>query len=115
MAGMSASVDVLAAMVSLASFGGTISPRKFLAKENVPRGTGLIANRARWLNGMHTRIPTTATVLRALYRAERDGVVACVGTGVEHSRAWNKNATDCKERYWVLTDAAIAAATGETK
>jgi len=105
---MSGPVDVLAALTSLASFGGTISPKQIRADWNVPRGTGLVANRARWLNGMHTRIPTTATVLRALERAERDGLVKCVGTGAEHNKAWNKNAADCKERYWVMTDAALA-------
>lgn len=101
-------VDVLAAMVSLASFGGTISPRQVRTEWNVPRGTGLIASRARWLNDLHTKLPTTAAVGRALRLAEREGLVIRSGTGATHCKAWNKNAAETREIYWQLTDAAIA-------
>lgn len=109
---MSGPVDVLAAMASLASFGGTISPRQVRAEWNLPRGTGLIANRARWLNGLHTQSPTTAEVGRALRRAEREGMVRRCGTGATHCKAWNKSAADEREIYWEMTDAALARVGG---
>jgi hypothetical protein len=101
-------VDVLAALVSLASFGGTIEPNRIRPELNVPRGTGLIANRARWLNGFHTKYPTTAAVARGLRKAEAEGVVIRCGTGVEFNRAYNKNAAQEREIYWRLSDDAVA-------
>jgi hypothetical protein len=101
---VSAPVDVLAVMGAFLMFGGTIGPREVIPHWNVPRSTGLIANRAN---------EKTPKVLRALQRAERDGVVVCVGTGAEHNRAWNKSAAATAERYWKLTDAALARVTGE--
>lgn len=103
-------IDVLAALASLASFGGTIAPRHVRAEWNIPRGTGLIASRARWLNGLHTSLPTTAAVGRALRRAERDGLVRRCGTGATHCKTWNKCAAEEREIYWQMTDAALAKA-----
>lgn len=99
-------VDVLAVMGNFLMWGGAIEPRRAVLEWNTPRPTGLIANRARYLAKAKT--PTTATILRALQRAERDGLAVCVGTGEEHCRAWNKSAADARERYWVLSDAALA-------
>ncbi len=109
---MSGPVDVLAAMASLASFGGTIAPRQVRAEWNLPRGTGLIANRARWLNGLHTTSPTTAEVGRALRRAERAGLVRRCGTGATYCKTWNKSAADDREIYWQMTAAALVGAGG---
>lgn len=108
-----AQVDVLTALASLASFGGTIEPRKVRRELNVPRGTGLIANHARWLNGIHTTLPTTAAVGRALRKAESEGSVIRCGTGAEFCKAWNKSAADTREIYWRLSDAALSRLSGE--
>jgi hypothetical protein len=102
-------VDVVAAMVSMITMGGELVP-----KWNFPRGTGHISNRLQYrprdYDGrvIRHKTPSTATVLRELKRAEADGFVKCVGTGEEHNNAFNKNAADCKELYWVLTSAALA-------
>ena len=104
---MSGPVDVLAVMTSFVMLG-----KEFVPRWNRPIGTGLVANRARYRGGRLYRNPSTAAVLSALEKAERDGVVTCVGTGAEHCRAWNKNAADTAERYWQLTDAAIAGIGG---
>ena len=107
---MSGPVDVLAVMGSFLMFGGTIEPRRAVLEWNTPRPTSLIANRARYIAKAKT--PTTATTLRELQRAEREGLVLCVGTGDEHCHAWNKSAADSRERYWVIADEALARVGG---
>ncbi|MBT2142720.1 MULTISPECIES: hypothetical protein [unclassified Rhodanobacter] len=104
---MSAPVNVLAVMTSFVMNG-----KEFVPSWNRPFGTGLVANRARYRGGRLYRNPSTQTVLAALERAERDGIVTCVGTGAEHCRAWNKNAADTAEKYWTLTDASLATIGG---
>ena len=94
-------VDVVTVLGDFLRLGREIVPHW-----NTPRGTGSVANRARFIAGLRT--PTTATVLRALVNAEREGLVECVGTGAEHNRAWNKSASAERERYWKLTPAALA-------
>jgi hypothetical protein len=100
-------VDVLIGFVRLLSFGGMFEPKQIVRKWNYPRGTGHIASACVPLGAK--KLPT-GKVLRALESAAQSGLVMCVGGGHEHNRAWNKNAAHCKERYWILTDAGLAAA-----
>lgn len=109
---MIAPVNVLAVMVDLISFGGQIGKREIVREWNQPQATGLVANRARYMNGMHTRLPTTAAVQRALKKAERAGVVVFCGTGETHCRSWNKSGAQRREGYWRLSDAALARVGG---
>ena len=97
-------VDVLAVFSSLVMAGGMFEPRRVVPEWNRPTATSLVANRARC---------KTPAALRALEQAERDGIVSCVGTGAEHNRAWNKSAAATRERYWKLTDAALARIGGQ--
>jgi hypothetical protein len=83
---------------------------------NIPRSTGLIASNLRFRPRDHDgkvvvhKTPTTATVLRALEKAARDGIVCAAGTGTENRNTWRDlNAAESKERYWVLTDAGMAS------
>lgn len=94
--------DVVSAMVSKLYVGGNFGPREMVLHWNEnPRPTGLIAN---WVSAK------TPETLRALRKAERDGLVECSGTQ-KPARSWN--AADRKELHWKLTSAAIAKATGE--
>lgn len=106
-------VDVLAAMRGFMVFSGSVVP-----EWNLPRSTGVIADRLklrpRERDGrvVKHKTPTTATVLRALQRAEREGHVCCVGTGETVARNWrDQSAAEAKERWWKLTDTALAQVT----
>lgn len=84
------------------------------ADRNWPSATGDIANRLRFRpragdgRVVKHKTPTTATVLRMLVKAEREGLVIDVGCGTEHRKTWRDlSAAEAKERYWILTDTAI--------
>lgn len=101
-------VDVLGAMRSFMLLGGSVIPGW-----NTPRSTGWIANRLRFRPREYDgrvvkhKTPSTATVLRAMQRAEREGLVE----RVEAVRGWrDQSAAEAKECWWKLTPAALAEA-----
>jgi hypothetical protein len=99
---VSGPVDVLAVMVRLSSLGGVVIP-----SYNTPRSTGCIRSFLR-----AKPRPKTADVLRALRHAEKIGDVEFVGPGAKVEPALNLNAAQARERYWRITDAALARVGG---
>ena len=109
---MSGPVDVLAAMTRQFMLGGRIIPA--WVAENEPQGTGDIANRLRSRRRERDgklvlfKTPATSVVLKALRKAERDGLVQCLGTGAEVKPLAIHNAASAKELLWRFKPAALA-------
>ncbi|ARZ74050.1 hypothetical protein CCR98_07655 [Stenotrophomonas sp. WZN-1] len=98
---MSAPVDVLAAMVTLCSFGGGFEARRVVAEFNIPRSTSVIRS--------HLRPATTAQVRAALKKAERAGEVERVAV----APSWREcGAAADAELHWRITPNALARVKG---
>lgn len=98
---MSAPVDVLAVMVKLCTFGGTIEPATILPQFNTARSTTTIRS--------HLRSATGSQVRAALRKAERTGYVECVPNP---SPSWRHSASERAELYWRIAPATLARVKG---